>query len=194
VTSAHSPAGPQQFGNAEANLRFLDATGALASGVEVLEIGTGTGGMLHELRRRGVRARGVEINPSLIAESRAWFGDLPVQLVSGIALPFADQSFDRVLSFDVFEHIRDSDAHLREVARVLRPGGRYLVQTPRRWPKHGVKRSAGGLTRWRADHYALHAGRAAAARGARHTARFPTCGRQRVGMVRRTSAGQAWRC
>jgi SAM-dependent methyltransferase len=149
--------GPQQFGNAEANRRFLDATGAVASGVDVLEIGTGTGGMLHALLQRGVRARGVEINEALIAESRKWFGELPVQRVDGVRLPFADASFDVVLSFDVFEHIPDSDAHLREVARVLRPGGRYLVQTPSKWPNTVFETIRWkSFTRWRADHCALH--------------------------------------
>ena len=149
--------GPQQFGNAEANLRFLEAAGALTPGVDALEIGTGTGGMLHALLARGLRARGVEINPALIAESRTWFGELPVQPVTGIALPFPEASFDLVLSFDVFEHIRDSDAHLREVARVLRPRGRYLVQTPSKWPNTIFETIRWkSLTRWRDDHCALH--------------------------------------
>ena len=51
----------------------------------------------------------------------------------GDDLPFADQSFDTVLSFDVFEHIPDSDKHLREVRRVLKNGGQYLLQTPNKW-------------------------------------------------------------
>jgi SAM-dependent methyltransferase len=149
--------GPQQFGNAEANLRFLEAAGALTPGVDALEIGTGTGGMLQTLLARGLHARGVEINPALIAESRKWFGELPVQAVSGVALPFPDASFDLVLSFDVFEHIRDSDAHLREVSRVLRSRGRYLVQTPSKWPNTVFETIRWkSLTRWRADHCALH--------------------------------------
>lgn len=157
MTSPADPTGPQQFGNAEANLRFLDATGALSPGVEVLEIGTGTGGMLRALLDRHVRATGVEINPALIAESRKWHGELPVHQVTGVELPFPDASFDRVLSFDVFEHIRDSDAHLREVARVLRPGGRYLVQTPSKWPNTVFETIRWkSLTRWRDDHCALH--------------------------------------
>jgi SAM-dependent methyltransferase len=151
------PAGPQQFGNAEANLRFLEAAGALAPGADALEIGTGTGGMLHALLARGLRARGVELNPALIADARRWYGELPVEAVSGVALPFPDGSFDLVLSFDVFEHILDSDAHLREVSRVLRKGGRYLVQTPSKWPNTVFEtirwKSA---TRWRDDHCALH--------------------------------------
>ena len=157
MTDPRAANGPQQFGNAEANLRFLDAAGALSPGLEALEIGTGTGGMLHALLARGIRARGVEVNPALIAESRHWFGDLPVRQVHGTELPFADASFDCVLSFDVFEHIRDSDAHLREVARVLRPGGRYLMQTPSKWPNTLFETIRWrSFTRWRGDHCALH--------------------------------------
>ena len=54
TVDAQPAAAPQQFGNAEANLRFLDATGALTPDVDVLEIGTGTGGMLHALLDRGL--------------------------------------------------------------------------------------------------------------------------------------------
>ena len=157
MTDTCETAGPRQFGNAEANLRFLDATGALTPGVETLEIGTGTGGMLHTLLGRGMRARGVEINPALIAESRRWFGELPVQAVTGVDLPFPAAAFDLVLSFDVFEHIKDSDAHLREVHRVLRPGGRYLVQTPNKWSNVVFETIRWkSFTRWKADHCALH--------------------------------------
>jgi SAM-dependent methyltransferase len=157
VTRSREPAGPQQFGNAEANLRFLDASGALVPGTATLEIGTGTGGMLHALLQRGLDARGVEINPALIAESRRWYGDLPVTAVAGVDLPFPSASFDLVVSFDVFEHIRDSDAHLREVSRVLRPGGRYLVQTPSKWPNTVFETIRWrSVTRWRDDHCALH--------------------------------------
>ncbi len=157
MTSAREATGPRQFGNAEANLRFLEATGALTLGVETLEIGTGTGGMLHTLLGRGLRARGVEIDPTLIAESRRWFGELPVQAVTGIELPFPAASFDLVLSFDVFEHIKDSDAHLREVHRILRPGGRYLVQTPNKWSNVVFETIRWkSFTRWKADHCALH--------------------------------------
>ena len=157
MTDTRQQRGPQEFGNAEANLRFLEAAGGLVAGADVLEIGTGTGGMLHALLQRDVRARGVEINPSLIAESRKWFSELPVTHVSGVELPFADGTFDVVLSFDVFEHIRDSDAHLREVVRVLRPGGRYLVQTPSKWPNTVFETIRWkSFTRWRDDHCALH--------------------------------------
>ena len=80
-----------------------------------------------------------------------------MQPVSGVQLPFPDAAFDLVLSFDVFEHIRDSDAHLREVSRVLRPSSRYLVQTPSKWPNTVFETIRWkSFTRWRDDHCALH--------------------------------------
>ena len=152
-----TPAGPQPFGNAEANLRFLDATGLVTPGSRILEIGTGTGGMLRTLLDRGLDVRGVEINPGLVDESRKWFGDLPIDVVSGVSLPFPSGRFDLAISFDVFEHIPDSDAHLAEVHRVLRDGGSYLLQTPNKWSNTVFETVRWrSFTRWREDHCSLH--------------------------------------
>lgn len=150
-------AGPTQFGNLEANLRFIRDTGVLKPGVRILEIGSGTGSLLSRLRAEGYDAVGVDVNARLLEEARRWHGDLPVQQVDGTALPFPDGSFDIVMSFDVFEHIPDSDAHLREVRRVLRDGGSYLVQTPNKWMNSVFETIRWrSFTRWRADHCSLH--------------------------------------
>lgn len=146
-----------EFGNLDANLRFLDDSGLLTPGVRVLEIGTGRGSLLHELRERGLEAVGVESSSDRIAEAHARFGALPVTCVTGVSLPFPDASFDVVLSFDVFEHIPDSDAHLVEVRRVLKPQGWYLLQTPNKWSNTVFETIRWkSFTRWRADHCSLH--------------------------------------
>jgi SAM-dependent methyltransferase len=156
VTTAPS-AGPAEYGNLEANLRFIEASGLLRADAEILEIGSGTGALLHRLRARGHRIQGVDVNARLIGEGRAWFGELPVQLTAGTALPFADRTFDIVMSFDVLEHIPDSDAHLREVRRVLKPGGAYLLQTPNKWTNVIFETIRWrSFTRFRADHCSLH--------------------------------------
>jgi SAM-dependent methyltransferase len=150
-------AGPTQFGNLEANTRFLDATGLLRPGVEILEIGSGTGTLLHRLLGRGLHVQGVDVNPALLEDARRWYGDLPVRVVQGAALPFPDASFDVVMSFDVFEHIPDTDAHLEEVRRVLRPGGSYVLQTPNKWTNVVFETIRWrSFTRFREDHCSLH--------------------------------------
>jgi SAM-dependent methyltransferase len=158
VTKPVSHAEPNaEFGNLEANLRFLEQGGLPRPGHRVLEIGSGRGTMLQELRARGIDAIGLETSPDRIAEATALYGPLPIQQTAGLTLPFADETFDVVLSFDVFEHIADSDAHLAEVRRVLKPGGWYLLQTPNKWSNTVFETIRWrSFTRWRADHCALH--------------------------------------
>ena len=148
---------PHQFGNYEANVRFIEMTGCVRAGTRVLEIGAGTGRLLHALRARGVEAAGVELRQDLIDDAQRFFGPLPIQAVSGTTLPFADATFDVAMSFDVFEHIPDSDAHLAEVHRVLRPGGLYLIQTPNKWTNIVFETIRWrSFTRFRQDHCSLH--------------------------------------
>ena len=148
---------PQQFGNFEANWRFIEATRAISPGTRVLEIGSGTGALVDALRRHGADVQGVELRQELIDAAVRHFGPLPIQRVFGTALPFRDASFDVVASFDVFEHIRDSDAHLEEVRRVLKPGGAYVMQTPNKWTNTVFETIRWrSFTRWRDDHCSLH--------------------------------------
>jgi SAM-dependent methyltransferase len=115
------------WGNFHANLAFLEKTGLLCEPRKVLEIGTGQGMLLGHLREHGHAVIGCDRDVHLVSR---WRRDLPLLIASGDQLPFAAEAFDLVASFDVFEHIADSDAHLREVRRVLRPRGHYLLQTP----------------------------------------------------------------
>jgi SAM-dependent methyltransferase len=152
-----APAGTRSFGNFEANLAFIEAAGDIGPGTRVLEIGAGTGRLLHALRERGASVEGVELQQHLIDEAHRCYGPLPLQRVTGTALPYADASFDVIVSFDVFEHIPDSDAHLAEVWRVLRPGGPYLLQTPNKWTNVVFETIRWrSFTRFRSDHCSLH--------------------------------------
>jgi SAM-dependent methyltransferase len=175
VSSAAAP--PQErafeerddYGNYEANLRFLREAGLRPGEGRVLEIGSGKGRMLDLLRREGYDAQGVEVNAAMIDESRRLFGDLPIQRVSGASLPFEPATFATVVSFDVFEHIPDSDAHLAEVKRVLIPGGTYLLQTPNKWTNSVFETIRWkSFTAWRQDHCSLHSYREIVRRFARH--------------------------
>ncbi|MFN7684626.1 MAG: class I SAM-dependent methyltransferase [Oligoflexia bacterium] len=54
----------------------------------------------------------------------------------GQIIPLADASFDAVVAFEVFEHVFDLATSLREIKRVLRPGGKLLVTVPFCWEEH----------------------------------------------------------
>ena len=54
---------------------------------------------------------------------------------SGLNLPFADASFDKVICAEVLEHIPDYQSVLAEIQRVLKPGGQFAVSVPRFWPE-----------------------------------------------------------
>jgi SAM-dependent methyltransferase len=125
--------------------------------------------MLDLLRRDGYDARGVEIKAAMIEESRRLYGELPIHKVDGVELPFADCSFATVVSLDVFEHIPESDAHLREVRRVLRPGGTYFLQTPNKWTNVVFETIRWrSFTAFRVDHCSLHSYRELRRRFAAH--------------------------
>jgi ubiquinone/menaquinone biosynthesis C-methylase UbiE len=93
------------------------------AGSSVLDLGCGAG-MLALLKRKGVTLTGVDLSPECARATRGngYDSTLTAKLSH---LPFADASFDYVVSLDVLGHIgfADKDAVLREVKRVLRPGG-----------------------------------------------------------------------
>ena len=112
-------------GRREVILRVLGAAGARGP---VLDVGTGTGTMLRHLERFG-EVQGIDADPEAIRFCHER-GERRVRHVPPGPLPFAGQEFGLVTALDVVEHIADDGAALREVARVLEPGGRALLTVP----------------------------------------------------------------
>ena len=120
----------EHWGNFEANLAFLEKTGLLDRPATILDIGCHRGGLLRSIAARGHRAFGCDIEELHV---RICAQHIAACVADGQRLPFRNGSFDIVMTFDVFEHLPDSDAHLAEVKRVLRRGGCYVMQTPNKW-------------------------------------------------------------
>lgn len=96
---------------------------------DVLDLGAGAGIVSH-LRFRGLARRVCGIDPDPRVASNPNLDDGVVGC--GEAILFPDGCFDLVLACNVLEHLADPVQVFREVARVLRPGGRFLVKTPNR--------------------------------------------------------------
>ncbi len=62
----------------------------------------------------------------------------PDVVCSALGLPFAADAFDTVVSTEVLEHVPDPLLALREMRRVLKPGGCLILSTPMYWPRHDV--------------------------------------------------------
>src|SRR5213082_1511335 len=94
----------------------------------LLDVGCGTGGNLEMLSEFGA-VEGVDVSQDAVEFCRAR-GVAPVKQAAAEDLPYNDESFDLVTGFDVIEHLDDDVAGLREMRRVLRPGGRVMVIVP----------------------------------------------------------------
>ena len=114
---ARAEAGPRKRAKYD---EFLARLGPPA-GRELLEVGCGQGLFLEHARAAGWRVRGVEILPPVAAHARA--RGLEVVLGTLEEARFPDASFDVVVLREVIEHIVEPVALLREIRRVLVPGG-----------------------------------------------------------------------
>jgi SAM-dependent methyltransferase len=120
-----------------AHLATYDFAGAFVAGRRVLDFGCGTGYGTHRIAGGCSSIVGVDISVDAISSATATFTapNLQFELIEPVehqTLPFEDHSFDVVLSFQVFEHLTDPGAYLREVRRVLAPGGTFICVTPDR--------------------------------------------------------------
>jgi len=103
----------------------------LPRGARLLDVGAASGYLAQVLRQRGFhRIDGIECDPALAAQGRAWYDELVVGDVAGGEWPWPDAAFDAIVCADVLEHLRDPGAVLARVARLTRPGGTVIVSLP----------------------------------------------------------------
>ncbi len=120
----------------------------LVAGDRLLDLGCGFGRHAYEAARRGADVVALDAGRVEVDGVAATFaamaaaGELTEGLArvgtvqgDGLRLPFCDATFDRVICSEVLEHLDDDRGAMRELARVLRPGGTMAVTVPRYGPE-----------------------------------------------------------
>ena len=119
----------------------------LRPGDRVLDVGAGFGRHVYECARQGAHAVALDYAADEVATTRNTLGamvaagEISPESSPGVLrgdatrLPFPDATFDVVITSEVLEHITDDTAAIREMARVLRPGGRFAASVPARLPE-----------------------------------------------------------
>jgi SAM-dependent methyltransferase len=101
---------------------------------EVLDAACGEGYGAALLAAAAARSvTGVDLSEDAIRHARQRYGDrdkLSFEVADATCLPFADAAFDRVVSFETLEHLREQETLLREFRRVLRPDGLLILSSP----------------------------------------------------------------
>ena len=118
----------------------------LQSGDRVLDLGCGEGRhVISAFVAADVTAVGVDLCLNDLKTAQSKFADFaePANEAKGfglsqanaLQLPFADNSFDKIICSEVLEHIPDYRSVLKEIERVLKPGGLFCASVPRAWPE-----------------------------------------------------------
>lgn len=114
------------------HLKRYDFARPLCAGKEVLDAGCGVGYGTAHLAAVARHIVGVDVAADAIEYAREHYGGANVEFAraDALELPFPDDSFDVVCSFETIEHVRDAEAFVGELRRVLRPHGTCVLSTP----------------------------------------------------------------
>jgi ubiquinone/menaquinone biosynthesis C-methylase UbiE len=108
------------------NPAALKALGSV-KGKRVLDLGCGTGIISLKLKKRGAKVSGIDLSPDMIEIARSYAKGIEFKVGPAEKLPYKAGYFDATLALLVFDYIKDIDRALREVWRVTKRGGYFVI-------------------------------------------------------------------
>jgi len=129
-TYTHNEEYAEFLANWDANFyaKFADTLKPDRAGGRALDVGCGAGQVVARLTEAGYEAHGVDVSEPNIARARKF--STRCQFYDGRHLPFADGYFDSAGALNVLEHVEEPEAFIREVVRVVAPGGKVVISSP----------------------------------------------------------------
>lgn len=122
---------------------IIELAGTVA-GLRVLDVGCGDGDLALELCERGAQVTGVDASPEMIDAARLRAKNQKAAIAFEVAaaehLPFASEQFDIVIAVTILCFVQNAAPVFREMARVLRPGGRLVMGELGRWSSWAAAR------------------------------------------------------
>ena len=94
-----------------------------------LDLGCGTGNYIFELKKRNFKIVGMDISKEMLKIALKKFPEVPLIRADAYKIPFKSNVFDLVLSITVFEFIKKPEEVLKEIYRILKPGGEFIIGT-----------------------------------------------------------------
>jgi ubiquinone/menaquinone biosynthesis C-methylase UbiE len=102
----------------------------LAPGSAILDVGCGTGHLAAELARRGFDTWGTDLSAGMVDYAKQHYNPDRFQVADIERIPFPDNYFDGIVCLGVMEYLGSDEPALREMWRVLKPGGHAVITTP----------------------------------------------------------------
>lgn len=158
-------------------------------GQDVLDVGCGDGALAVVLHERGARVAGIDASPAMIAvarrNSQRHGADIAFAVADARRVPFPAERFDLVSAITILCFVADAAPVFREMARVLRPGGRLVIGELGKWSSWAAMRRTRawlGSPLWRSARFrtaselrALAAGAGFATETVRGAIYYPRC-------------------
>lgn len=129
-TYTHNEAYAEFLANWDPNFygKYADTLKPDLPGGRVLDVGCGVGQVVNRLTQAGCEAYGVDVSEPSIARARQ-FSERCL-LYDGKRLPFPDNHFASAGALNVLEHVDEAEEFLKEIVRVVQPGGKVVVSSP----------------------------------------------------------------